>query len=104
MRRAVHIVSRVLRQFGISLSPLQTALVEASFAVVAWIIELEAAISAGTLGLGTAAALVAGAIAIGISVAAGFEAERQIGDARRQILESADIASDVFGLLEIIWL
>lgn len=104
MRRAVHIVTDILRQFGITLGPLATALIEAGFAVVSWLLAIEASISAGTFGAAAAAAAIMGGIAIAGTVAAGVLAENALKDQQAAILRNADILEAVGDIFELIGL
>lgn len=102
MRRVVHIVTDVLRQFGITLDPLSVAILEAGFAIVEWILSIEAAISAGTFGTAAAAAAVMGGIAIAGTVVAGFLAQNKMQEQKAAILRNADIIESVADIFEIV--
>jgi hypothetical protein len=104
MRRAVHIVVQIFRQFGIELGPFATAVIEAGFAICTWILSIEAAISAGTFGAGAAAAAVLGGIAIAMTLVAGWQAETALAKDKQDLLRNADIMESIGDIAEMLFL
>lgn len=105
--RAVRAVAAGVEAFfesvGMSLTPIQRGLINAGAAVVAWILAIEAAIAAGTVGIGSAVASLAGGIGIGITLAAAVRTELAIGESQADISRAATMISTPFDILEMVF-
>lgn len=101
VRRVSAVVVDWLESVGMSLTPMQKAMLDSAFAVIAWLLSVETAISAGTLGIGAAAAIAAGGVAVAIMVAANIKMAMVTDQAKADIRLQSDIMKLPFELVEI---
>ena len=102
IRRVSRAVAVWLEEVGIVLTPVQRALVDSSLAVASWILSVEAAISAGTMGIGMAVASASAAVGIMISLQAAVRAEEAIGAQRDAILRQGRAWRATIDILEVV--